>query len=333
MAHQLTIRANGTAEMAYAGETPWHGLGQKLPRNPSVEQMRKAAGMEFSVDRHPVQFTFNGKTQTFNDRVVLHRSDTGTPLSVVSSEYKVVQPGEVLEFFRDLCKNHGYELETAGTLYGGARYWALARCGESVAIAGKDLIAPYLLLATACDGSMATTAKPTAVRVVCNNTIQMAILDSQPAVKVRHSQKFDAQQVKIDLGLMESTWEDFTALAQGLAETACTPQQGARVMADAWGEVKEFDKVMQESGDVVAAIKAGLPNPAIALRIKELFTSPQLIGGDMESAKGTAWGFLNAATQYFDWEAKRTVDARLDNAWRGWGADRKVELAQALMHL
>src|SRR6202044_3294118 len=89
--------------------------------------------------------------------------------------FKIVQPGAVLEFFRDLTAAAGFTLETAGTLFGGKRFWALAAIGETASIADPaDKMKGYLLLSTACDGSMATEARYTTVRVVCNNTLSSA---------------------------------------------------------------------------------------------------------------------------------------------------------------
>ncbi|MBN0134206.1 DUF932 domain-containing protein, partial [Pseudomonas aeruginosa] len=88
---------------------------------------------------------------------------------------QVVQPREVLEFYRDLTQVSGYELETAGVLKGGRKFWALARTGQNTSLKGNDLVNGYLLLATSCDGTLATTATPTTVRVVCNNTLTIAV--------------------------------------------------------------------------------------------------------------------------------------------------------------
>lgn len=92
---------------------------------------------------------------------MLYRSDTKAPLSVVSNRYQIVQPREVLEFYRDLTEVSGYELETAGVLKGGRKFWALARTGQTTKLKGNDQVNGYLLLATSCDGTLATTATPT----------------------------------------------------------------------------------------------------------------------------------------------------------------------------
>src|SRR5687767_10746711 len=106
-----------------------------------------------------------GTIKSFPANKVLYRSDTKAPLAVVSNRFKVVQPGDVLEFYRDLTADSGFELETAGVLREGRKFWALARTGQSTVLRGRDRVDGYLLLATACDGTLATTAQFTSVRV------------------------------------------------------------------------------------------------------------------------------------------------------------------------
>lgn len=116
-----------------------------------------------------------------DNRFVLMRSDTEEALSVVSGDYHMVQPKEVLEFYRDLVATCGYSLETAGALNGGKKVWALARTGMAEGIGDKgqdqDQLAAYLLLATSCDKTLATTVAFTSIRVVCQNTLSFAAND------------------------------------------------------------------------------------------------------------------------------------------------------------
>jgi phage/plasmid-like protein (TIGR03299 family) len=213
--------------MAYVGETPWHGLGNQLsPRQP-IEVWAKQAGMDWTIEASEVRYVAGGSNgsgnsigsiHAFPEQRVLYRSDTKEPLSVVSSRYQVVQPKDILEFYRDLTEVGGFELETAGVLKDGKKLWALARTGQSVALKGKDTVNGYLLLATACDGTLATTAQFTSVRVVCNNTLAIALGDSTGAVKVPHRSQFDAQAVKRQLGIAISSWDSFMVRMKALSE-------------------------------------------------------------------------------------------------------------------
>ncbi|GAA6135185.1 hypothetical protein NBRC116188_19750 [Oceaniserpentilla sp. 4NH20-0058] len=164
MSHQIET-------MAYKGSTPWHGLGNHLPANQPIEIWAKQAGMDWKIRQSPVRFITGqsdvlGEIKSFEDKKVLYRSDTNTALSVVGNRYKVVQPREILRFYRDLNEQAGFELETAGVLKEGKKIWALARTGQSGSLRGNAVSNGYVLLATACDGSMATTAQFTSIRVV-----------------------------------------------------------------------------------------------------------------------------------------------------------------------
>lgn len=166
--------------MAYVGAEPWHGLGNRLAPKQPLEVWRRAAGMDWTIEEAEVRFVAAGNQNlgsihAFPEQKVLYRSDTKAPLSVVSARYHVVQPDEILEFYRDLTEIGGFQLETAGVLKEGRKLWALARTGQSGTLKGKDEVNGYLLLATACDGTLATTAQFTSIRVVCNNTLQIAL--------------------------------------------------------------------------------------------------------------------------------------------------------------
>lgn len=191
--------------MAYVQETPWHGLGNKLPANQPIEIWQQQAGMDWQIKETEVLYSVSegdGLHVKANSAAkVLYRSDNHAPLSVVSNRYKVVQPREVLEFYRDLVSAGGFELETAGVLKEGRKLWALAKTGQDSLLKGGDLVKAYLLLATSCDGTLAMTAQFTSVRVVCKNTFQMAVGNSSGAVKVHHSTTFDSVAVKRELGL------------------------------------------------------------------------------------------------------------------------------------
>ncbi len=198
MAHEIDF-SNKRANMAFVGQTPWHGLGSKLPAGADIETWRTAAGLAWNVAETETLFKYDGEIRVVPDTKVLLRSDTRAPLSVVSKWYDTVQPGEVLGFFDDLVRAGGFELETAGALRGGKRIWALARVGEEAKIVDGDMIKPYLLLATSYDASMATTAQFTTVRVVCNNTLSAVIGNGEQKVKIPHLSKFDAKAVRDQL--------------------------------------------------------------------------------------------------------------------------------------
>lgn len=165
MAHMID-NSTGMNAIAYVGETPWHELGQRMTAGASIEEWRKQAGLDWEIETSPVRFTAKGNEAVMPDRQVLYRSDTNAALSVVSTDYKIVQPSAVMDFFAQLSEIGGFELEVMGALSGGKRIWGLAKVGDGANVIGQDEVRPYILLATGYDGMMATNAKFTAIRVV-----------------------------------------------------------------------------------------------------------------------------------------------------------------------
>lgn len=304
-------------KMAYLGQTPWHELGNQLPAKQPLEVWAKEAGMDWTIRETPVRFMADqagalGSIMTFEDQKVLYRSDTKAPLSVVSNRYQVVQPKEVLEFYRDLTEISGYELETAGVLKAGKKFWALARTGKEAALKSNDVVKGYILLATSCDGTLATTATPTTIRVVCNNTLAIALNGASSAIKVPHSTSFDPDAVKRQLGIAVSGWDSFIYKMKTLSERKVKSHEAMNF----------FLKVLcQTDGHADATL--GLTNERALKKVQTLYDGHGR-GAELQAAKGTAWGLLSAVTEFVDHERRaRSQEYRLDSAWFGQGAALK----------
>lgn len=300
--------------MAYAGATPWHGIGTSLSPHQPIEVWAREAGMDWRIESSNVCFVAGtsrlGALHPFPGQKVLYRSDTKAPLSVVSDRYQVVQPAEILEFYRDLIEAGGFELETAGVLKEGRKFWALARTGQSVTLKRKDRVEGYLLLATACDGTLATTAQFTSVRVVCHNTLALALGRGQGAVKVPHRSQFDPDKVKLELGLAVSSWGDCTDRIKALADCHVRPKA-----VEAY--FRQVLKLPASNGNRNA-------RPARTLKAMHELFHGRGMGSDLASANGTAWGLVNSVTEFVDHHRRaRSHDHRLDAAWFGQGASLK----------
>lgn len=310
-------------QMAYAGAEPWHGLGNRLPAEATLEVWQEAAGMNWQIHEAPVLFNVSEQgglhVKANPDAKVLFRSDTHAPLSVVSNRYKVVQPAEVLEFYRDLTDAGGFELETAGVLKAGKKIWALAKTGQGTVLRGGDQVGAYLLLATSCDGTLCTTAQFTSVRVVCNNTLQLAVGSASGAVKVPHSTTFDPKLVKEALGLGLSTWDRFVEDMRHLAARPVHKFEAMNFLVNVLGN-PELPLAEQRN-------QKGLQN------VYALYSGKGM-GADLPSAQNTAWGLVNAVTQFVDHERRaRSQDHRIDSAWFGQGANLKAKAWQEALKL
>lgn len=310
--------------MAYAGEKPWHGLGNKLTTLQPIDVWKRQAGMDWTIEESEVRYITGSQTvgaiHSFPEQKVLYRSDTKRPLAVVSKRFQVVQPEEVLEFYRDLTEDAGFELETAGVLREGRKFWALARTGQSTTLKSKDQVNGYLLLATACDGSLATTAQFTSVRVVCNNTLKIALGDNRGAVKVPHRSAFDADAVKQQLGITVAPWARFVAQMKDLVACPVDPDSVEGLLR----------RVLVYPGQ---AGKAPVVNEQAVRSVRSLYDGGGR-GAQLVSSRGTAWGLLNSVTEYVDHHRRaRSDDHRREAAWFGQGAKFKQRAWDELIQL
>jgi len=320
MSHELTTHADGRVEFAYLASdgTPWHGLGQALADNTSLDDWRVAAGMDWKIRRSEIRYAVARDATSDSliklpDQHVLFRSDNNDALGVVSKRYQVVQPGEVLEFFRDIAKAGGLELSAAGTIYGGKRFWATAKIGEAAPTSITDTIGGYLLISTSADGSLATEVRRTTVRTVCKNTLAMAFADAKASVKVSHRSVFSPDQVKDFMGLNEAAWEAFRHNVTALAN---------------------IDVHEEEAGDFVAKLLGGgekVRESAGFTKILDLFNGSGM-GATNDGVFGTAWGLLNAVTEYADHHVRARSDQNrfVSSQW-GAGADLKQKAASLLL--
>jgi phage/plasmid-like protein (TIGR03299 family) len=310
--------------MAYAGERPWHGLGNKLAPQQPIEVWKRDAGMDWMIEESEVRYITGqngvGTINAFPEQKVLYRSDTKAPLAVVSKRFNVVQPGDILEFYRDLTTHAGFELETAGVLREGRRVWALARTGQSTTLKGRDQVDGYLLLATACDGTLATTAQFTSVRVVCNNTLNIAVGDTRCAIKVPHRSQFDPDVVKRQLGITVAAWDGFVDRMKALCERPVDPDSVEGLLRRVLTYTVPDSKQPVVNEQAVSAVRA-------------LYEGGGR-GALMASSRGTAWGLLNGVTEFVDHHRRaRTPDNRRDAAWFGQGAQLKQKAWDEVMAL
>lgn len=327
MPADITIRKNGQVEMAAVDGVPvwWENDGLKANRVPAgctIEQMRAAAGMDWKIGRSRVRFGEGENQLTWNDHHVLFRSDTKAPLGIVSPSYKIVQPSHILEFFRDLVEGAGAQLETAGTLYGGRRFWCLARLsGAAGEVTPGDEMLGYLLGITSADGSLRTTFTETTVAVVCSNTAQMALSERGARITVGHRTEMTAEkmnQVKNRLAQSGKNFSTFMTAAKTLAKIRVSDEKA-----------KSFVEQLLRDQKLISA--ENVEKAAGYRKIMDLFQG-ELLGADLEGRKGTAWGLVNAVTEYVDHHMKsENISIALDNQWFGRGDSLKsAAVARAL---
>lgn len=319
MSHMIDT-SNDRNNIAFVGETPWHKLGQRLTPGADIVTWTREAGLEWTALESPVLYE-NGELHTWNDRKVIFRSDTGAPLAVVSKGYNVVQPAEIMAFFEKLVAIGGFTLEVAGSLSQGRRVWALAKVNDGAPVVDGDIVKPYVLLGTSYDGTMATVAKFTAIRVVCHNTITAAVggyingsavkgeaeTDKgyiKSAVRVLHSEHFDADAVRQQLGIVACEFERFMVTSRQLASEPMSTE--------------EADAFVASLLEPYANGKNGVRESRGYKRVMALFAGAA-IGSGIPGVSGTRWQMLNAVTELVDHERGRSDNSRLESAWFGTG--------------
>lgn len=293
--------------MAYVGETPWHGMGTKVPSTITDEEMVKAAGLDWEMAVSPMIFEYEGKRYAIRNEYMLHRKDRPEDqYGTVGRKYVPFQNREILHFFREFVATGDMTLETAGSLDGGRYIWAMAKLGSAFVLPGSDKVEGYVLLMNPHEYGRGLIVKMTQIRVVCQNTMNAALAGAGDSLKIWHTAEFnDVRQAeaKIRLGLAKEKFEQAEETALKLSFLPLTEEQAIGVTARTFKHEEDADKPREEQSRVVK-------------RVLDLYDGEGM-GASLKSAAGTGWGLLNAVTQYIDWEYGRTPDKRLVNSWIG----------------
>jgi len=333
MSHEIDD-TTGRNAIAFKGEVPWHGLGVNKTPGASIESWITDAGLGYTVEKAELFASIphgqdDATLAAVHNRCGLYRTDTGAVLGIASkTHHKIVQPREVVEFFRDLIEEAGFELEVAGAIRGGARVWALARAGKEFTVGGTDIVRPYLLLSTVFDNLRSTLAQYTSVRVVCNNTLTMAYAeqdgDAEKKVKtyvsIPHSRHFNANAVKAELQLVTKAAEQFKEQAKALASRKVTHEEAVAYVQTLFMKKGKDGSPTTKSLEVMAGV------------IEAIEKGP---GSTLKTAKDTAWGLLNGVTHFLDFKANSRTgnEGRLNNAWFGDAARLKAKAKANAMAL
>lgn len=315
-------------QMAYVGETPWHGEGNVLTEGADIETWTREAGLDFEVKKAEVLFGPRGlPLRKFGKRFVTHRADDGTPLGIVSDRFQLVQPREVVEFYREFVASGGMKLETAGTLLDSRRVWGLASLDAPFSLPGGDVVRPYFLLATGFGDGTGTTGTFTSVRVVCCNTLQMAMNERDEdnrksrisGFSVGHNAKFDRAWAQQQVENLISASHDFENNAALLASTGISNAEVLRYFVGLVG-------VESDKGELTPQSKTKID------RLVQLYRSGP--GADLPTARGTAWGALNAITHYADFDVPvRKTGSRFVSGQFGPGNQLKNRALEAALEL
>lgn len=291
----------------------------------------------------PGDTTFN-VTRDIDSHQLNIRTDTQEILGVVGRGYTPVQNRDVGNFAQAIADNaDDVRVESAGSVKGGKRVWMLMKTETVIALPGDDIVHPYVLLANGHDGGQAFFGLGTSVRVVCNNTLGFALQDADGRAQAMKAFRFNhtaniGERVEEAKELIAMSVRGIDAFAKKAEALAARPLRGddelnaffLRVYERTWGMVPTNPESEAEERKLKTA------TDKIA---KWLVNFSEGAGSDMDSAKGTAWGALNALTAWSDHD--RTVrvgdrpewEARTESKLFGTGARFKETAMQEAVAL
>tara|TARA_R110000765_G_scaffold41674_1_gene88646 strand:- start:1553 stop:2581 length:1029 start_codon:yes stop_codon:yes gene_type:complete len=325
--------------MAWAGAKPWHGLGVEVDGNLTPLQMQQAAQLDWTVSKRP-SYTLDapewnedvGLIQAENTFHIVRDSDNRI-LSHCGRDYIPIQNEDVFKFFKRFTEAGHMTMETAGSLKDGGEIWGLAKIAEDFALAGDDLIKGYLLINQPHIVGKSMTIKLTPIRVVCNNTLTMALQQGGTAsFRMPHVKEFGddvIQAAENALGLSASAMTEFRKNATLLSQTKAKHSDVLDYVGQIYQPlmIAEYRKeqLLRSEGKLIGMqepLKEKL-NKFPSLVMDALDQSP---GAQLKSAKGTWWGALNAVTYVEDHlRESQTPGNALHSAWFGAAAHRKSQ--------
>lgn len=271
--------AANVESMFYTREKPWHGLGTMVMDAPTSEDALRLAGLDWRVIQKPLVTEDGIPVPGFKANV---RDTDDQVLGVVSDRYKVVQNQEAFAFTDELL-GHGVKYETAGSLQNGRRTWLLAKLPHQYIISG-DEITPYLVFMNSHDGTGAIKAAMTPIRVVCQNTLNLALSAAKRSWTTNH------------VGDIRGKLED----------ARDTLLYAHRYMAELGKAIDELNRIKLEDRQVYQYIDALFPLDEDAseiqkrnmLRLKEDVKMRYYDAPDLQGIGKNGYRFVNAVSDF-----------------------------------
>ena len=316
MPANITVN-NGVAEMMTAdGRDAWHGLGARLSQVATAQEAIEAANMGWEVGMREVFIqTPSGQFMEVTDKKAVTRMDNGKVFGVFSNQYTPLQNRDAFTFFDSVVGAGEAIYHTAGTLAGGSRIWILAKLPGDLKLSDTDVLERYILLANSHDGSLAVTMKPTTVRVVCNNTLSVALGgETNKLFRAVHTSSVmqRVNQARETLGLQEAYFANVMRGIERLADERMTQAAANEFLVELFGQEENPEAIstrMQNQIDTVGNLFVkGTGNHCV-----------------------NRWDMLNAVTEFVDHKRTKDDDKRLDAAWFGGGKDLKQKAWNLLL--
>lgn len=299
--------------MAFNTAPAWHGLGLDVgPNCRDSGFAMDAAGLNWAVEKRPVEFRKTGGHGIAEGSFVNMRLDTEESVGVVGNHYTSFQNRDAFAFFDPLLQEHGGCYETAGSLYGGRRVWMMVRLAGEIRVKRDDVVRKYALLSNSHDGQSRVLYGFIGVRACCNTTLRLALSDYEAFGGTRHRSNV-AATVGAASRIMETAVSTFEKAEQLFAAMA-------RVNITEAKANEYFRKVYQRTSATGWRAEG---------KLMQLFATGR--GNAERGIAGTLWAAYNAVTEYEDFKpyyADNAANRRLEHVWWGNGAKVKFRALQ-----
>jgi phage/plasmid-like protein (TIGR03299 family) len=316
--------------MAYAGEVPWHGLGVPVEDTMTPEEMLEAAGLNWTVSKRPA-YTIAQPTWSENASLLnaeghhfIVRDSDNSVLSACGEDYVPFQNADTFKFFKKFVSKGEMKMETAGSLKDGQDIWGLAKLESNFELPGGDRVEGYLLIDSPHVSGKALTILFTPIRVVCSNTMALALNTDGKRFRVLHLQAFDDEIMRAAeeaLGISESKMAEFQEQTTFLSSKRAKPLNVQNFIAELFQPSLLIERGKLDFADDIPLLdEFSRTSEQIYDAIE---TSP---GADLKSAKGTWWGALNGVTYHMDHtkrKSERVKGGALYSSWLGPNAITK----------
>jgi phage/plasmid-like protein (TIGR03299 family) len=303
--------------IAFAGQTPWHGLGTRLSEEELYDWPRvcEKAGLNWDVELTPL---VTADTQAAVAHKAVRRTTDGRILGVVGPRYAPLQNSQAFAWFQPFLNAREAALHTAGALRQGSRVWVLAKLNrDPLVIAQGDEVEKFILLSHGHDGSLAVRVGFSPVRVLCSNTLALAHRsDASKLIRLKHTKDVleNLANVREVMDLanqeFEATAEQYRLLARKDINQADLRKYVKRVL-----KVEDKEEVSTRTANQIE-------------QIIRLFERGR--GNDLPSIRGTYWAAYNGVSEWLGYERGRGPQSRLDSLWFGDSAvvnRRALEIA------
>lgn len=319
--------AHAILSMAYRGETPWHGLGNKVEGIPTVGEMLVAAGLDWGVTKHPIFAEVEGEKFQVPGKMALMRDTDKTIFSVVGEGWQPLQNKDAMEFFREYTEMGGATLETAGALHGGKVIWGLANINQGFKLNGRDEVKGYILLTSPHEVGNSVTVRTTTIRVVCANTMAMAVSENRkPEYRQSHAKAFNIDAAKQTIQLAKEQVAFHELEAKALQSLKLSAYDTVRFLASHFQPLLERDEYAEEQHVKMLMNDPLQQNKTLGNIIQSTARAPG-------ATPGNAWGILNGVTHWADHVAGKTQDNRLYNSWMGSTGKIKLDVKKDLLEM